>query len=68
MGQEEYQSHRFPCRGCGEEMVAALHVDYENLSHPIEGVANADLVEREAPGALVVNVPANFVVPEADVV
>lgn len=66
MGQEEYQSHRFPCRGCGEEMVVALHVDYKNIGHRIEAVENAEVMERETPDALIVNVHANFVIPEAE--
>lgn len=65
MGHDAQQVHRFPCRGCGEDMVVALNIDYENLSTVPEAVENAELT-KEAPGALVVNVHANYVIEGAD--
>lgn len=59
MGQETRQVHRFPCRHCGEDMVVALCVDYEKITHWVEPVENAELVEEVA-GAPIVNVDANF--------
>src|ERR1700761_2759157 len=65
MGQETRQTHRFPCVGCGEDMVVALNVDYQAIAHCTEGVENAELAE-EVPGAPVMNVDANFIVPESE--
>lgn len=65
MGQDARQEHRFPCRNCGEDMVVALIVDYENVSTSPEAVENAE-VSEEAQGALVVNVHANYVIEGAD--
>ena len=64
MGQDARQVHRFPCRGCGEEMVVALSVDYKELSTTPEAVENAELI-KESADALVVNVHANYVLDEA---
>lgn len=63
MGQEEYQSHRFPCQGCGEDMVIGMHVDYQKSGWRIEAVENAEqtLETKDAP---IVNVDANFIIPE----
>src|ERR1051326_8805177 len=63
LGQEEYQSHRFPCVNCGEDMAVGIHVSYAEVSTRPEAVENAELI-REVPGATVVNVDANFIVPE----
>lgn len=62
MGQEARHIHRFPCEQCGEDLVVALCVDYENLSHWVEPVENAEWIE-EIPGAPIVNLDANFIVP-----
>lgn len=62
MGQETRHIHRFPCEQCGEDVVVALCVDYENLSHWVEPVENAEWIE-EIPGAPIVNLDANFIVP-----
>ncbi len=63
MGLEEYQSHRFPCQGCGEDMVIGMHVDHQKHGWRLEAVENAELT-LEIEGALIVNVDANFIVPE----
>ena len=63
MGQEEYQTHKFPCHGCGEPMTVALRVDYENLGAMPEAVENATLAS-DLEGATTQNVHANFVIPE----
>jgi hypothetical protein len=46
-------------------MVVALNVDYENITHWTEAVENAELV-NEIPGAPIVNIDANFLVPEGE--
>jgi hypothetical protein len=63
MGQETRQTHRFPCVNCGEDMVVALNVDYQAIAHWTEGVENAGLAD-ESPGTPIVNLDANFLVPE----
>ena len=63
MGQETRQTHRFPCVSCGEDMVVALNVDYQAVAHWAEAVENAELA-NELPGAPIMNVDANFIVPE----
>lgn len=63
MGQETRQTHRFPCVNCGEDMVVALNVDYQAIAHWTEAVENAELAD-EVPGAPIMNVDANFIVPE----
>ena len=45
--------------------MVALNVDYENFSTVPEAVENAELA-GETPGALVVNVHANYVIEGAD--
>lgn len=65
MGHDARQTHRFPCRSCGEDMVIALNVDYESLSTLPEAVENAELT-KETTGALVVNVHANFIIEETN--
>lgn len=63
MGQETRQTHRFPCVNCGEDIVVALNVDYQAIAHWTEAVENAELID-EVPAAPIVNVDANFIVPE----
>ena len=62
MGQETRHLHRFPCCHCGEEMVVALCVDYEKVAHWVEPIENAEWID-ELPGAPIVNLDANFIVP-----
>ena len=63
MGQETRQVHHVACTNCGEDMIIALHVDYDKIASWTEAVENAQEVPEEA-GAPVVNVDANFVIPE----
>ena len=63
MGHETTQTHRFPCVSCGEDMVVALHVDFQAIRHWTEAVENAEEIPEEA-AAAIVNVDAGFVVPE----
>lgn len=63
VGHDEYQSHKFPCRGCSEEMVVALRLDQERGGAMPEAVENAEEINRDD-AASVVNVHANFVIPE----
>src|SRR5262249_20874801 len=46
-------------------MVVALNVDYEAIAHWTEPVENAERA-AEVPGAPIVNVDANFLVPESE--
>ncbi len=62
MGQESKQVHRFPCRNCGEDVAVALCVDYEQFTHSVEPVENAECI-NEVRGAPIVNVDANFIIP-----
>ena len=45
VGLEEYQSHKFPCRNCGEDMIVALRVDQECSQAIPEAVENADKID-----------------------
>src|SRR4030088_1959805 len=65
LGQETYQSHRFPCMGCGEDMVVAAHIKPEEGAYKIEAVENAEFAAEKL-GAPIMNVDTNFVVPEAE--
>jgi hypothetical protein len=65
MGQEAHQSHRFGCMNCGEDMVVALNVDYQAVAHWTEALENAEHV-GEVPGAPIMNVDANFIMPESE--
>lgn len=65
MGQEEHQSHRFPCRGCGEDIGVGLQVDYANVNAWPLAELNCALAKEEA-GAEIVNLDANFLIPVAD--
>jgi hypothetical protein len=65
MGQEARQTHRFPCVNCAEDMVVALNVDYQAIAHWTEAVDNAEFVDELA-GAPIVNVDANFIIPERE--
>lgn len=65
MGQETRQTHRFPCTKCGEDIVVALNVDFEKIVHWTEAVENAAQTAEEA-GAPIMNVDANFVLPEGE--
>jgi hypothetical protein len=63
MGQEERQEHRFPCRHCGEDIALTLVVDYENTRSHVVFNENATHALEE-PGAKIVNLDANFPIPD----
>src|SRR5687768_15499042 len=63
MGQEEMQRHTFNCNHCGEPITVRMDVDYENLATPITAEKNAVLAD-EVPGAPIVNLDANCLIPE----
>lgn len=63
MGQEEHQVHTFSCRKCGEEITVGLNVDYKKIAHQVVFEKNA-IGSIEVIDAPVVNVDANFLVPE----
>jgi hypothetical protein len=63
MGQEQSQEHRFPCRNCREDITLALVVDYENTRSHVVLKENAAYAPEE-PGAEVVNLDANFLIPD----
>lgn len=65
MGHEARQTHCFPCVLCGEDMVVALNVDFEKIAHWVEAVDNAEHAAEEG-GAPIVNVDANFFIPEEE--
>lgn len=65
MGQETRQVHRFTCTECGEDLVVALNVDYENIRHWTEAVENAEH-STEGLGDPIVNLDPNFLVPKED--
>src|SRR5207248_6306209 len=65
MGQEEYHSHTFPCRHCGEQIKIALNTDYKNISAWITFEENAAQIPPHA-GGDIVNLDANFVIPESE--
>ena len=65
MGQEEKQLHKFSCRKCGEEIVVGLEVDYKNIRHRVLYEENANPI-REVDGAPIVNLDANFLIPEGE--
>jgi hypothetical protein len=63
MGQEESQEHRFPCRNCREDIALALVVDYENMRSHVVFKETAAYTPEE-PGAEIVNLDANFLIPD----
>lgn len=65
MGHEIAHVYRFPCVECGEEMAVTLHVDYENISTWVEEAENAEPIQEDR-DCKVVNIHANFVIPEAE--
>jgi len=63
MGHEERNAHRFQCRGCQQDILVALEVDYEAVAHRVVLEENAVWAD-EAPDAAIVNLDANFLIPE----
>lgn len=65
LGQETSQTHRFSCRGCGEEIVVQLNADPSTGAAWLVPIENAIQIEevREAP---VVNMDANFLISSSE--
>lgn len=63
MGHEERQTHTFNCRNCAEEITVGLNVDFKKIAHDVFLGKNA-VASEEVAGAPIVNVDANFLVPE----
>lgn len=65
MGQEEYQTHQFVCRGCKLPIRFGLKVDYITISTEIVFEENATRAGRDDVGTIV-NLDANFLIPESE--
>ena len=65
MGQEESQTHKFPCRNCAEEIVVRMEIDYSKVAHREICVTNCVPIE-EVESAPIVNIEASFLIPAAD--
>src|SRR5215469_14484863 len=65
MGQEEYQTHQFVCRGCKLPIRVGLKVDYVNISAEIVFEENAIQARRDDVG-IIVNLDANFLIRESE--
>jgi len=63
LGQEDRQEHRFPCTACHEQIAIALHLDHAQAGVRIEAIDNTEAA-AEVEGAPIVNLEANFIVPE----
>jgi hypothetical protein len=62
MGQDSSQTHKFPCRGCNEEIVLRMDVDFAKRGWRVVCVENCEPI-LEIAGAPIVNVDANFMIP-----
>jgi hypothetical protein len=62
MGHDTSQTHKFPCRGCSEEIVLRMDLNHERLSWRVVCVENCTPI-LEVPDAAIVYVDANFVIP-----
>lgn len=65
LGQDASQTHRFPCRSCGEEIVVRLDSDASVGAAWLVPVENAKQID-EVPGAPIVNMDANFLIPSSE--
>jgi hypothetical protein len=65
LGQEPSHTHRFACRGCGEEIVVQLNADASTGAAWTVPVENATEIEEVA-GAPIVNMDANFIIPHSE--
>lgn len=65
MGAETRQLFRTPCEQCGEDLVVALCVDFDQFQHWVEPVENVEEID-EVVGAPIVNLHANFSIPAGD--
>ena len=64
LGQEDYAEHRFPCVSCAEILIIAMRAEQATGAYAYtEPVENATALE-DAEGAPIVNLDANFLVPE----
>jgi hypothetical protein len=63
LGQDDSQTHRFSCRGCGEEMAISLNGGPDTAKRGIFYDENCKQI-REVTGAPIVNLDANFLIPE----
>lgn len=65
MGQGVSQEHTVKCLGCKEPMSFGMNVDYQSLSTEVFAIDGCKIVKGPAYGVgPVINVDANFVVPE----
>ena len=62
MGHDARQIHKFPCRGCNEEIVLRMDLDHANIGWEVACVENCEPI-AEVAGAPIVNVDAIFVIP-----
>ncbi len=62
MGLDSSQTHKFPCRGCSEEIVLRMELDHAKHGWRVVCVDNCEPI-LEIAGAPVVNVDANFLIP-----
>ena len=65
IGQEAFQTHRFPCLNCGEDLVVGLRVNYKEITAIPEAVENCKHVPAVV-DAPIVNVDANFIIPQSE--
>lgn len=61
MGHDASQTHNFPCRECGEEIVLCMNLNHEQLSWQVECVENCEEIDEVA-GAPIVYVDAVFAI------
>jgi hypothetical protein len=62
MGSDSSQTHKFPCRGCSEEIALRVDLDHARHGWRVVCVENCKPV-LEVVGAPIVNVDANFLIP-----
>lgn len=65
MGAEASQTHTFPCRHCKESVTIRMDIDYDKIETHIHCLENCKPSEEQA-DAVIVNVDANFLIPESD--
>jgi hypothetical protein len=62
LGLDASQTHKFPCRGCSEEIVLRMHLDHAKHGWRVVCVENCEPI-LEVALAPIVNVDANFLIP-----
>jgi hypothetical protein len=62
LGQDSSQTHKFPCRGCGEEIVVRVDLDQLNAGYRIVCIENCEPIV-EVQSASIVYVDPNFPIP-----